>query len=57
MPRRKFTLSIEADLTEQMKIQAIREHRDVSDITEELYREYLKRVGAASEKAEAKRKK
>jgi len=41
--RTKFTLSIEEALREAIKIQAVRENRDVSDITEELYREYLDR--------------
>jgi hypothetical protein len=44
MPRRKTTLSIEADLIDRMKIQAVRERRDVSTITEELYRGYLERA-------------
>ena len=50
--RVKFLLSIQQDLREQIKIQAVRENRDVSDITEDLYREYLDRQknrGAASE--------
>ncbi len=41
--RRAFTLSIDADLADRMKIRAIREKRTVSGITEELYREYLRR--------------
>jgi hypothetical protein len=41
--RQKVTLSIDEDLYREMKIQAVREDRDVSTITEELYREYLKR--------------
>ncbi len=44
--RTKFTLSIQEELREQIKIQAVRENRDVSDITEELYREYLDRQKA-----------
>jgi hypothetical protein len=43
MARRKLTLSVEDSLIEQIKIQAVKEKRDLSDITEELYREYLKR--------------
>jgi len=46
MPRQKLTLSVDDQLVEQMKIQAVREKRDLSDITEELYREYLKRIKA-----------
>ena len=41
--RHKVTLSIDEDLYREMKLQAVREDRDVSTITEELYREYLKR--------------
>jgi hypothetical protein len=41
--RKKFTLSIEAELIRLIKIQAIDEGRDVSDIVEELFREYLER--------------
>ena len=41
--RRAFTLRIDAELADQMKIQAIREKRSVSDITEQLYRDYLER--------------
>ena len=41
--RQKVTLSIDEELYREMKIQAAREDRDVSTITEELYREYLKR--------------
>jgi hypothetical protein len=44
MPKTKLTLSIDDDLVEQIKIQAVRDRRSVSNITEELYREYLKRV-------------
>jgi hypothetical protein len=45
MPRKKLTLSIDGDLVLKMKIQAVKESRDLSDITEDLYREYLKRQG------------
>jgi hypothetical protein len=41
--RQHVTLSVDADLYREMKIQAVREDRDVSTITEELYLEYLKR--------------
>jgi len=44
MARKKLTLSIDEQLTESMKIQAVKEKRDVSDIVEQLFREYLKRV-------------
>ena len=42
--RNNVTLSIDEDLYREMKLQAVREGRDVSTITEELYREYLKRL-------------
>ena len=42
--RRNVTLSIDEDLYREMRLQAVREDRDVSTITEELYREYLKRL-------------
>jgi predicted transcriptional regulator len=45
MSKQKLTLTIEDSLTEQMKILAVRLKRSVSDITEELYREFLKREG------------
>jgi hypothetical protein len=41
--RQKLTLSIDEALIQSIKIQAVMENRDVSDITEELYREYLDR--------------
>lgn len=49
MPRYKLTLSIERELTDQMKIRAVRERRDLSDITEELYRQYLNRLEASDQ--------
>jgi len=42
--RKKLTLSVDEKLTELMKIEAVKEKRDVSDIVEELFREYLKRA-------------
>ena len=44
MARKKLTLSVDEQLTESMKIQAVKEKRDVSDIVEQLFREYLKRI-------------
>jgi hypothetical protein len=44
MARKKLTLSVDEDLTESIKIQAVKEKRDVSDIVEQLFKEYLKRV-------------
>ena len=43
MARKPITLSLEQKLITEMKIQSIREERTVSDITEQLYRDYLKR--------------
>jgi len=39
--RKKFTLSIDGDLIRRIKIRAIEEGRDVSDIVEELLSQYL----------------
>ena len=41
--RKKLSLSVEETLIQKIKVQAVLENRDVSDITEELYREYLDR--------------
>ena len=41
--RKGFTLSIDAELIKQIKIRAIQEDKQVSDLTEELYRQYLKK--------------
>ena len=48
--RQHVTLSIDSELYVEIKIQAVREGRDVSTITEELYREYLKRLKAKGKK-------
>ncbi len=45
-----MTLSIDEDLYREIRIQAVRENTDVSTITEQLYREYLKRTKAKSKK-------
>jgi hypothetical protein len=37
----KLTLTINEQLVEEIKIQAVREKRTVGEITEELYRGYL----------------
>lgn len=41
MTRKKFTTMLDADILQQIKIQAVREHTDVSRILERLIREYL----------------
>ncbi len=43
MAKTKLTLNIEEVLIEEIKIGAIRQRKSVSKITEELYREFLKR--------------
>ena len=48
--RQHVTLNIDEELYMEMKIQAVREKRDVSTITEELYREYLKRTKGKAKK-------
>ncbi len=40
--KEKINLTIDGKVIEEVKVQAIREHRSVSDIVEELLREYLK---------------
>jgi hypothetical protein len=55
--RTKFTLSIQEELRDQMKIQAVMERRDVSDITEELYEEYLKRQKQPAKAVKGKKRK
>ena len=42
--RQKVTLSLDEDLYREMRIQAVKEDRDVSTITEKLYAEYLRSV-------------
>ncbi len=39
--RHALTLSIDSDLVDLIKSKAVREKRDLTDITEELYRQYL----------------
>lgn len=41
MAKQKFTTTIDSELLEQIKIQAIKEKRSVSDLLEELIRKYL----------------
>ena len=48
--RKKVTLSLDEDLYREIRLQAVREDRDVSTITEELYREYLKRLKTKTKK-------
>ncbi|MBN1566243.1 MAG: hypothetical protein JXA73_00225 [Acidobacteria bacterium] len=43
MAKQRITLTVEADLIEPMKMLAVVEKRSVSEITENLYREYMER--------------
>lgn len=43
MPKSKLTLLVDDALIKEMKIRAVQEERSVGEITEELWREYLKR--------------
>ena len=42
MSKKKFTTTVDEELLEQVKIQAIKEKRSVSDLLEELIKDYLK---------------
>jgi hypothetical protein len=55
--RQPVTLSIDAELYKQMKLQAVMEDRDVSTITEKLYREYLSKKSILNALKEQKTKK
>jgi len=46
----KLTLNVDDALIERIKIQAVREKRSLSELTESLYREYLKRGKAEPKK-------
>jgi uncharacterized protein DUF6364 len=52
--KQKFSLTIDDALIEKIKIQAVLDKRSVSDITEELYREYLDRQKKAKGKGPTK---
>lgn len=41
MAKKKFTTTVDEELLEKIKIQAIREKRSVSDLLEELIKDYL----------------
>ena len=53
--KQKLTLTIEDALTEKMKIQAVLVKPSVSDIIEELYKEYLDRQKKVKAKGRLKR--
>jgi hypothetical protein len=44
MAKQKLTLTVDPALLEKIKLQAVRDKRSVTNITEELWREYLKRA-------------
>ena len=44
MAKQRFTSYVDGDTLRQIKIQAIMENRSVSDILDELFRNYLKSV-------------
>lgn len=46
MPKQKFTTTIDSELLEKIKIQAIKEKRSVSDLLEELVEKYLQEIAA-----------
>lgn len=46
MSKQKFTTTIDSELLERIKIQAIREKRSVSDLLEELITKYLEEIAA-----------
>lgn len=47
MPKSKLTILIEDNLIEDIKIRAVREKRPVGEITEELWRGYLRKAKGA----------
>lgn len=44
MKKKKFTTTINSELLEKIKIQAIREKRSVSDMLEEMIKKYLDNI-------------
>jgi hypothetical protein len=48
MTKRAFNLKIDSDLAAEMKLQAIREDRTVSEIAEFLFRKYLESQGKSA---------
>ncbi len=44
MTRKKFTTTLDEELIQQLKIQAIKEHTDASKILEQLIQDYLQRT-------------
>jgi metal-responsive CopG/Arc/MetJ family transcriptional regulator len=48
--KQKITLTLDDKLIEEIKIQGVREKRSVSEITEEMLREYLNRLNSRAKK-------
>lgn len=48
MSKTKFTTTIEDTLLENIKIQAIKEHKSVAQILEELISKYLESISAST---------
>jgi hypothetical protein len=44
MAKQKLTLTVDDALIEKIKIQAVKERRSLSDITQQLFKEYLDKV-------------
>lgn len=44
MAKQKFTTTLDSDILEQIKIQAIKEKRSVSDLLEEFIKKYLEEI-------------
>jgi hypothetical protein len=49
--KQKITLTLDAKLIEEIKIQAVREKRSVGEITEEMLKEYLNRLKPKGKKS------
>lgn len=47
MPKQKFTTTIDSDLLEQIKIQAIKEKRSVSSLLETMIKDYLAHLSSS----------
>lgn len=49
MPKQKFTTTIDSELLEKVKIQAIKEKRSVSNLLEDLIKKYFIELSKKSE--------
>lgn len=48
MPKQKFTTTIDSDLLEKIKIQAIKEKRSVSSLLETMIKDYLTHLSSSA---------